>query len=317
MRIPFNVLLKCAEVNYPALVGLTGAAAGAGVGALSAKPGQRRKRALVGGLAGGIVGYGGAKTFQHFYQRDTDKYLRKNLKKDLSGKDQWVLDTFQPNGSTKTPTFLQKYPNESLYIDAHGHSYLPGNYRYRPHNPLTGPGSGMTDWMPDKYYKNQFSLEDVAKHVGAENTGKIKYFGDMACKGTSCAYTPEDVLKYFPNVQEVVMHPKGSLGLEQNLTTAPRSPYLSSNPELMKWLLQSSNAPTTDARTALQHMSNYWTKDNPISRPMRYLRGDSGWTNTGAFNLAGKENPVTTPFIFDNDGVLKWLKQNWGNISTQ
>lgn len=318
-QVPYNVLLKCAEVDYTALTGLAGAGLGAGIGAATAKPGQRGKRALIGGLIGGATGYGGAKTFQHFYQRDTDNYLRSNLKRDVNGKDQWVLDTFNPNGTKpgQTPAFMQKYPNESLFIDAHGHSYLPGNYRYRPHNPLTGPGSGMTDWMPDKYYKNQFSLEDLAKHIGPENVGKIKYFGDMACKGSECAYTPADILKHFPNVQEVVMHPKGSLGLEQDFSKAPRSPYLSQNPELMEWLRMSSNAPPDAPHRALDAMVKYWTKDNPISRPMRYVRGNEGWSNMGAFNLQGKDNNVTTPFIFDNEGVLRWLKKTYGEQPTQ
>lgn len=85
----------------------------------------------------------------------------------------------------------------------------------------------------------------------------------------------------------------------------------------MKWLLQSSNAPISNVDSAMKGMSDFWTKDKPISRPMRYIRSDAGWTNTGAFNLAGKENPVTTPFIFDDAGVLKWLNKNWGAITAQ
>ena len=304
---------KTAEVDYSAVAGGIGALGGGVLGGLTSRE-HRMRNALIGAGVGGAAAYGGAKTFQHFYNQDTNNYLSKNLKRDVTGKNQFVLDSFYPDGYGKDPKdipeFLQKYPNNSVYIDSHGHSYLPGNYRWRPHNPLTGPGSGMTGRLPG--FKNQFTLEDIAKQMGPEAAAKIEYFGDMSCKATNCAPTPEDVQKVFKGVKRTMMLPIGGIGLSMPMVEPRSSPYISKNEDMVAWLAGKTKDNATLSESVDQ-MKKYWER-NPgeaIAHPTESELTSTGWRNRGAFNLADKENDVTTPFVFDIDGVRDWMTKNW------
>lgn len=304
---------KTAEVDYSAVAGGIGALGGGVLGGLTSRE-HRMRNALIGAGVGGAAAYGGAKTFQHFYNQDTNNYLSKNLKRDVTGKNQFVLDSFYPDGYGKDPKdipeFLQKYPNNSVYIDSHGHSYLPGNYRWRPHNPMTGPGSGMTDWIPDKHFKNQFKLEDVVKQMGPGAAEKIQYYGDMSCKGSKCAPTPEDIRKFFPNLKEVVMVPKGGIGVQMDLSKPRTSSLLSNQSDLIGYTAQRTAEDLGIDHVTMEQMKARWNKGWAYASPMRYTAGPEGWTNQGSFNMQGIPNKVTTPFVFDDEGVKNWLLKN-------